>query len=831
MAGYWDAIPGSLALVTISYAALGNMEGNDHFGGFMKEIELRLGLVFYGGVSLAIYMHGVSREMLNLVRASGIRLDRKTGGAGGVAAEQDLPPVQSAYKELLDVLSPVADIRVVVDAIAGASAGGVNGIMLARALAHDLPLDSHSRLWLENADVTRLARPQSGLSRYLKISVSPMLDRLVSSRLKKQIESTETRDKLRRFMQARWFSPPFSGERFIGWMLDACKQMEEAAETGRTLIPRGQTLDLFVTITDYNGIKRRIHLDDPDYVEEWDHRRILNFHAVHRAPGVVDSQFAADNIPELVFAARATSSFPGAFPPATIAEMERALARQDLAWPHRDTFLRHGLNLSPNTTGRHCFVDGSVVMNKPFAPVIKVIQDRPATKEVARRLIYIDPAPVETVEAEGRHAELPGFFRVILASLAHIPRNEPIGDDLKELEQNNRRSRWLAQLIDAAGPMVEQAVTGLLPKRRTVTPEILAKCRNEATDAAFRQAGFAFLNYQSLKLHALGERLAGLMTRLSGITDARKQEEPILAHLARHFSTLTVESKDLLGRNDPHVIAMLRGLDVDYRIRRLRFAIRKLNGFYHFERDSELPPPDTDALDQMKGLLYDQIDHLSWRWTERFFGGRCRDLSKQFVKDLEAGSMTAGDQVVPLLKNISAMMGLADLDRLQDELFAKTARGFLDKDRHASLMRSYIGFGFYDLITFPVLQRNDFSEVTEILVDRISPRDADSLHTDNFDLKGKSLNSFGAFFNRGWREHDYLWGRLNAADRLVSIILSAAGKGTLPQIQVNQARARIFLAILEEERDKLIEIPEEIARVDDLVRSVYPDFAHVAEDV
>ena len=291
----------------------------------MKEIELRLALVLYGGVSLAIYMHGVSRDVLNLVRASNFRLERKQSGQEPPLDQLDLPPVQSAFRDFLDLMSSVADIRVVVDAIAGASAGGVNGIMLARAIAHDLPLDSHSEMWLQNADVTRLARPQSGLSRYLKMSVSPVLDRLVSSRLKKQIESTETREKLRLFMQARWFSPPFSGERFIGWMLDACQKMEAGGIPGRSLIPRGQTLDLYVTITDYNGVKRRIHLDDPAFVEEWDHRRILNFHAAHRSPGYVDSQLDAENIPELVFSARATSSFPGAFPPATVAEMERVL--------------------------------------------------------------------------------------------------------------------------------------------------------------------------------------------------------------------------------------------------------------------------------------------------------------------------------------------------------------------------------------------------------------------------------------------------------------------------------------------------------------------------
>ncbi len=796
----------------------------------MKEIELRLALVLYGGVSLAIYMHGVSREVLNLVRASSFRLDRNLGGPAKDTTTRDLPPVQSAFRDFLDLMSSVADIRVVVDSIAGASAGGVNGIMLARAIAHDLPLDSHSEMWLENADVTRLARPQSGFSRYLKLSVSPVLDQLISSRLDKQVESAETRDKLRQFMQSRWFSPPFSGERFIGWMLDACRKMEKNRDTGRTLIPRGQTLDLFVTITDYHGVKRRIHLDDPAYVEEWDHRRILNFHAAHRTLGNVDSQFSTGNIPELVFAARATSSFPGAFQPATIAEMERALSSHKLAWPYRDAFLLR-MGLTRETIAQHCFVDGSVVMNKPFAPVIEVMQNQPAAREVARRLIYVDPAPVETEEEEGRSIELPGFFRVILASLAHIPRNEPIGDDLKELEQNNRRSRWLSQLIDATGPMVDQAVSGLLPKKGGVTPEMLSKCRKDATVTAFEQAGFAFLNYQSLKLHAIAERLAGLTAKLSGVASAPKYEEAVLGEISRYFSELTANSEDRLGRTDPNVVAILRGLDVDYRIRRIRFAIRKLNGFYHYELEKGLPKPWIEALDRMKGILYEQIDHLSWRWNENFYGSGMRQQSNAIFTDIEAGKSGVGDRIVPLLKDFSQMMGLADLDRLQDELFATTARECLDKDRHASLLRFYIGFGFYDLITFPVLQRNDFAEVTEILVDRISPRDAVSLYTEGFDLKGKSLNAFGAFFNRGWREHDYLWGRLNAADRLVSIVLSAAGEGALPQARVNQARAQIFLAVLEEERDKLSDIPEEIDRVDKLIRSTYPDFAHVAEEV
>jgi hypothetical protein len=37
----------------------------------VREKELRIALVCFGGVSLAIYMHGISKEILKLVRASG----------------------------------------------------------------------------------------------------------------------------------------------------------------------------------------------------------------------------------------------------------------------------------------------------------------------------------------------------------------------------------------------------------------------------------------------------------------------------------------------------------------------------------------------------------------------------------------------------------------------------------------------------------------------------------------------------------------------------------------------------------------------------------------
>ena len=51
----------------------------------MKERELRLALVCYGGISLAVYMHGITKEVWRLARASRAFHDHAPPGTGGEA--------------------------------------------------------------------------------------------------------------------------------------------------------------------------------------------------------------------------------------------------------------------------------------------------------------------------------------------------------------------------------------------------------------------------------------------------------------------------------------------------------------------------------------------------------------------------------------------------------------------------------------------------------------------------------------------------------------------------------------------------------------------------
>src|SRR5689334_22190372 len=106
----------------------------------MREKELRIALVCFGGVSLAIYMHGITKEVLKLVRASAALhaiTDRQARAKASFFDNCDVNDreydSEAIYFELLRDLGRKIDVRVIVDIIAGASAGGINGTMLARA--------------------------------------------------------------------------------------------------------------------------------------------------------------------------------------------------------------------------------------------------------------------------------------------------------------------------------------------------------------------------------------------------------------------------------------------------------------------------------------------------------------------------------------------------------------------------------------------------------------------------------------------------------------------------------------------------------------------------
>ena len=384
----------------------------------MREKELRLALICYGGISLAVYMHGITKEVWHLARASRAYHSREPENDG----------TQSVYRALLESLASECglELRVLVDILTGASAGGINAVFLAEAIAAGRSLDPLTDLWLETADVDRLLDPEvSAVSRVAKTAAVPFawaLSRKRGGTVDKTVEAGhrgEVRAKLANFVRARWFAPPFSGPGFTALLLGAFDAMTAEAP-GPALLPDYQPLDLFVTVTDFHGHPERLRLHSPEEAAEREHRLTLSFRKPAGAPcGLADPA-------ELVFAARATASFPGAFPPFRIGELDSVLAERGQAWPGRDAFVRRVLprHAAAGAAEAAVLIDGSVLANAPFGPAIRALRSRPARREVDRRFVYIDPKPGgRSVRLTDRAAsEPPGFFATLFGALSDIPR-------------------------------------------------------------------------------------------------------------------------------------------------------------------------------------------------------------------------------------------------------------------------------------------------------------------------------------------------------------------------------------------------------------------------
>src|SRR3546814_16799423 len=72
--------------------------------------------------------------------------------------------------------SDLLKLRVITDIIAGASAGGINGIFLAQAVETGQSLDPLTDLWLENADVDLLLDPDARpISKFTQFWAAPLV--------------------------------------------------------------------------------------------------------------------------------------------------------------------------------------------------------------------------------------------------------------------------------------------------------------------------------------------------------------------------------------------------------------------------------------------------------------------------------------------------------------------------------------------------------------------------------------------------------------------------------------------------------------------------------
>lgn len=754
-----------------------------------REKELRLALVCYGGISLAVYMHGITKEIWRLARASQLFHDQD---------DQDEPPSGSdhIYHALLAEIEAETGVRlrVLVDIVAGASAGGINGVFLAQAISTGQSLEPLTQLWLDSADVEALVDTrQAPAHRFSKAWAMPLA--WMAARSTDGVDATvelgareEIRAKLSHFIRSRWFEPPFGGERFTGLILDALAAMAAAPRTPR-LLPPGQPLDLYVTVTDFRGHPERLTINSPPEVVETEHRVVVPF-----SDGGIVTDTLADPA-ELAFAARATSSFPGAFPPFMVGELDRVLDDRDTRWPTRDAFLKRILprQYAANAAESAVLIDGSVLNNAPFRPAIEALRERPAQRQVDRRFVYIDPHPSGRFGFNATGAKVPGFFQTIIGAMSELPREQPIRDNLDDIAERSRRIERMRTIIAGLRPEVEKQVEALFGYTLFLdspTPARLAAWRQRAQTAATRSAGYAYAAYGHLKVAGVVEAIATLLHAAGG-ESVQPRTDRIRALVG---ASVTAQGLDdmksgFAGGASVTTIAFLRTFDLGFRLRRLRLLARRVT-----ELEGNFPETELGAV---RNAVYASLaDYLECKRTERYA------VLQEDVREL-------GEDAAPLLRTLGTTMGLQALDTATEARLAAAFTG-LSREVKRPILLTYLGFPYFDVATLPLLQGEGLDEFDPIKVDRIAPDDATSIRAGGAEatLKGIQFNSFGAFFSRAYRENDYLWGRLHGAERMIDIVLSTLEpEQRLKPGRTAAIKRAAFLAILDEESPRLTAIP------------------------
>lgn len=335
--------------------------------------SLRIALAMKGGLSLAVWIGGAIAE-LDLLRR--IRIYRDGGrpraliyhiGHHADVMGGSAPMIDRAEHYARYLVNRGYD-RVEFDVLAGASAGGLNGVLYATSQRAGVGFDTILDTWLSTGSAWGLlqtGRPKAFDSimrgdTYFWPEVATAIDTI--ARNKQYCEQLRAQQVV----------------------IDLSATLIDAVDSSDRTTSEGRAQFRFVGDDGDRGIDGR---SVPD-----------------RRSG--DRRYAAD-VARIAYAARSTSSFPAMFEPALIysgaAPLEnehgweqpieaggvRAIDTPDMRMvfnAHRADAISHPFRV----------VDGGLLDNIPIDRALNAVRDLPAQEHINRAIIYLDPSPKET---------------------------------------------------------------------------------------------------------------------------------------------------------------------------------------------------------------------------------------------------------------------------------------------------------------------------------------------------------------------------------------------------------------------------------------------------
>jgi patatin-related protein len=606
--------------------------------------EVRFAVVMYGGVSLAIYINGATQEMLRLVHATapdkqgdeharllkeqpgqpgdttwtyrklayllsdeGLRAryreqieKARAAGPTGKSNPQAMPALEDdlaekAMSERVSGQNAPLGMRFVVDILSGTSAGGINAVFLAKALANNQNLDELKELWVSEGDLARLlndSQSLAGLGLPLQIPPQSLLN----------------------------------SQRMYAKILQALDGMDrngaDASGDAGAQFPLADELDLFVTVTDLKGVPQPLRLSDK-LVYERRHRNVFHFKRTSAGdqPAGAANDFVPKNNPFLAFAARCTSAFPFAFEPMCLGDIEpvrESLERYRTGAPWHSSaddwrrFFREQAEPDSGLSGdftQRVFADGGYLDNKPFSYATEAMLRRSQDRVlVDRKLIYIEPNPAHPEDVK-QDAQKPSAVANVKAATLDLPSYETIREDLELVLQRNRliwRVNGLLGDIERDMHAYEEAYEQQGEQRHA-----FPRCADDGWDNAplakmIDEYGISYLPYRRLRISGVTDELARHLARLAGF-DERSDHVIAIRYLIRDWRDRTYQKEDASqGPGSPkqsRINQYLRDFDFRYRLRRLLFLRHKLDELQRLSVAAARPDAPRDRLAELQRRL------------------------------------------------------------------------------------------------------------------------------------------------------------------------------------------------------------------------------------
>jgi patatin-related protein len=699
--------------------------------------ELRLATTMTGGVSLAIWMAGVAREINLLAQASQWR---RLGGTFPTQSRLSRASAASLrlYAELIDLLDMVVDV----DILSGTSAGGINAALLASSRVTGSDLGGLRDVWLGLGALTDLLRDPTDKS-------TPSLlygDARMFAQLTSQIPKLET--------------GPFPPTAFPP---DAC--------TPSTTV--------YITTTLLTGETSRFTDSFGTLVQDVDRRGLFTF---------TEAQLAdPSTAPALALAARSSASFPVAFEPSFVPFRDGTAKQGDVP-------ARPAMAPFTNITRAHWVADGGLLDNQPIDVLLSRIFDRPARRPVRRVLLFVVPstgsAPNLVAETPGDDVNEPlGLVGALLRDLSAIT-TQSIAADLRAIQVHQGR---MEARTDTRLRLAEIAST-LPEESRLLTPALL-------TDYGTRMATRKAKALSSALLRQIGTWPPESDTSTESIPknwepelavggDAenvcqRKIKESILSGWTQSPDQPLPESAADLARYGQAAYDLAKGCALSvvaaaYQLAKSEGDITEISEITRGIHQALPAPARPDLGDLVRNACTNSV--VRQGSLENAAAQLARDYLGQSTVPPEAwdklGEVFVGGY--PTLKRLAANASFA-AGAQSESLLGKehaaasqltTYLNYLGPQSNSQIIATKL----FDLAAAQramlpadadIEQSLDLIQVSADTRCLLAP----DWQTAQQKLTGMQFHHFGAFYKQSWRANDWMWGRLDGAGWLVHALL------------------------------------------------------------